>query len=269
MDEPNTEFIAKAYDVYHGNGLYEDRYPNSNQHVTERIYTHVAHLPQTAKVLDYGCGSGRYLLELLKHPHLMVYGFDVSNVAIQIACKRLDVFRYRVSLFSSQDNLKRALQSRGDVDVVLLLFGVLSHIEGQAKRREVLQFLFDHLAPQSGVLLVSVPNRWRRFWGKQLTAKVSRSLMGSRNLSKQETGIYYERGEGEHKVSLYYYLYSCRELLDELKGVGFSILRVKPENIFPEKWVTQHAWLASLDQFLSSVLPACFGYGILVEARRP
>lgn len=262
MDKSNVVHIAKAYDEYYGNGLYDGRYPSANPNVTDRILAHTAPLGGAARVLDYGCGSGRYLQQVLKHTEAHAYGFDVSDVAIFQAGTRLRPYRFRFSLFRSRETLQQAIQHSGKVDVALLLFGVLAHIEGKEARLEVLTWLFQHIKPGHGHLLISVPNRLRRFVWRQLKNRC-------RHVCEKTDGIHYERGKGSHKVALFYHLYSCKELINELERVGFVIRRAKPESLFPEKWVIRHAWLARIDKALCYALPVWLGYGILIEARRP
>lgn len=262
MDKSNHAHIAKAYNEYYGNGLYANRYPKANPNVTDRVLTHTAPLTETSNILDYGCGNGRYLQQVLEHTLARTIGFDVSEVAIQQAKNQLQPYQFRVSLFSSRNTLNRALLHTSKVDVALLLFGVLAHIEGKENRREVLSWLFEHLKSGYGHLLVSVPNRLRRFWWLQLKVYFLRS-------PKTKEGICYERGGDSQKISLYYHLYTCKELIEELEDVGFVIRRVSAESFFPEKWVIRYSWLARLDWMLCEILPAWIGYGILVEARRP
>ncbi len=78
---------ASFYDVWYERG-YMDEWPIDKK---ERVFNVIKNLdlPETGKVLDYGCGNGEFTGVLKKAlPKWDVYGTDISSVAIENARKR-------------------------------------------------------------------------------------------------------------------------------------------------------------------------------------
>lgn len=74
-------------------------------------------------ILDYGCGVGRYIWEIIKiNPKSKIFGLDISSTAIKIAKKKLPgVF------FSVQNDDKKFPIKNESVDLILAM-DVLEHI---------------------------------------------------------------------------------------------------------------------------------------------
>src|SRR5580704_15837906 len=73
--------LRRSYDRYYETGLYDRRYPVPNRRILELILSELG--PAGGRVLDFGCGSGRYALPLAALPGIEVFGYDVSAAAIQ------------------------------------------------------------------------------------------------------------------------------------------------------------------------------------------
>lgn len=56
MSASNIPETAKAYNSYHGIGLYNTRYPQANARVLHIIFNVLSALPTQCRILDYGCG---------------------------------------------------------------------------------------------------------------------------------------------------------------------------------------------------------------------
>lgn len=242
----------EQYQTYFASGHYDRRYPRPNRHVMELICTL---LPSRGRVLDYGCGSGRYLIPLRSHAEICL-GFDVSTAALVALEQRLEGLskRERVRVFGPDSAaLLRHCRALGGVDLVLCLFGVIAHVETPERRREILKTLRESLAP-GGRLLLSVPNRQRRFRREQ-----------RRDLGADQ--IRYIRDCRGEPLELSYRLYDAASLVEELTLAGFRVESLHAESLFPESWVSHLAWLARLDQWLCRRLPARLGYGLLAVAK--
>ena len=243
---------VEKYQTYFSGGHYDRRYPRPNPRMLSRA---TALLPVGGCLLDFGCGSGRYFIPLSERA-ANALAFDVSPAALELLDERLQQAAgstHAVLLGPEADDLVEHCQQRGGVDLALCLFGVIAHIETPAARRETLSLLADCLAPQ-GRLLISVPNRLRRFRAEQRRAR-------------DADHIHYVRVLDGARLDMTYRLYDAGSLIAELDGAGYSVERLEAESILPESWVSRSTWLARLDSCLCRCLPARLGYGLLAVAR--
>jgi tRNA (uracil-5-)-methyltransferase TRM9 len=245
---------VRPYETYFASGQYDRRYPVPNPTVLRLIRRR---LPYGGHVLDYGCGSGRYLIALRRQAGVLA-GFDVCRAALarlrrNIACCE---GAERIHLLGPDPHdIDRHLERHGQADLVLCLFGVLSHIEGRSERRRTLEQLAACLKPGSGRLIVSVPNRARRFRSEQ------RSQPGGGG------EIRYLRSIGDVSLELSYMLFDLDTLREELEGAGFVLEDVRAESLIPEAYVTNSAVARAFDRVCAPLVPAGLGYGLLGVAR--
>lgn len=108
------------------------------------------HAPETALVLDAGCGEGYYTARVAKeHPDMRIFGIDVSKEAIRAASSRPALKQGRVELYVA--GVYALPFSDGALDAVLSVF---SPFAGEEFRRTL----------QAGGLLVSVIPGARHLW---------------------------------------------------------------------------------------------------------
>ncbi|MCG9595191.1 class I SAM-dependent methyltransferase [Vibrio sp. Isolate25] len=259
MNNSQSTTIAQSYDDYYRIGLYTSRYPKANIRVLNTLFHHAQFLDQDAIALDYGCGNGRYSYPLLKQTNLHLYGFDISEIAVQQAKQATQHYSERVEWFNDQTQLIQHIDShKVNFQLGLLLFGVMSHIREQTERIKLLKWFYTNMQPD-GSLILSVPNRRRRFFKRQWQQRNQQQLPGD---------IQYERYQSGRKIPLFYHLYTVNEIKSELLEAGFEIETITAESIFPERFVIQSSVMAFLDNLLCNLLPASLGYGLLVVARR-
>ncbi|NRF13663.1 class I SAM-dependent methyltransferase [Vibrio coralliilyticus] len=259
MNNVQSTTIAQSYDDYYRIGLYTSRYPKANIRVLNTLFQHAQFLAQDSLALDYGCGNGRYSYPILKQTNLHLYGFDISEIAVQQAKQATQPFSERVDWFSDQSQLHQHVEDRDEkFQLGMLLFGVMSHIREQKDRANLLKWFYKHMKPD-GSLILSVPNRRRRFLTLQWRQRNQQNLPGD---------IQYQRFQSGRKIPLFYHLYTVNEIRAELIEAGFDIEKVTAESIFPERFVIQNSAMAFLDNLLCNLLPASLGYGLLVVARR-
>jgi len=243
----------EQYSKYYGSGAYDRRYPRANHFTLEAIryileQAHSKTAP-TSKILDFGCGSGRYTIPLAPHCKTIV-AYDPCPEAINLLNRQ------------SQQNVMPT-QDLGDVlraapyDMVVCIFGVLSHIPERQARLDTLRFLRRCLAAD-GLLFVSVPNRLRRFHKEQLASVLERGDFSGR--------IDYRRGCVDQSIP--YYLYTATSLRSELEECKFSVKSVKAESLLPERLVTNSDRALELEKNLLRKIPPWLGYGLLAIARK-
>ena len=237
---------AAAYEPYFATGAYDRRYPLPNPTVLRLIRRR---LPPGGHVIDYGCGSGRYLMALAGGAGIAA-GFDICPAALA----RLRAAAGPAHVLGPDPGAVDAHVGRhGRADLVLCLFGVLSHVEGQDARHRLLCRLRGLLRP-GGRLVVSVPNRRRRFRALQ------RRLGGGDE-------IRYVRSFADGAVELPYKLFEPASLAAELAAAGFAVERMAAESLLPETAVARSPVLRTLDRIVTPLLPAAHGYGLLAVTR--
>ena len=257
--------IEKNYNRYYSTGIYKSRYPSINQQTLSVIHQafkslHIENpIPKKPfQVLDYGCGEGRYLCHLLpsySQAHFTAY--DISSEPLQALAKNLKDYGElsRVDIVYGETELENYSRARGEAkfSVALLLFGVLSHIPSALQRLQILSYLRNSIDPINGQLIISVPNKARRF------KKIQQALNSHE--------ITYSRIIKQQKIDFYYYLYDTKSIQREIQAAGLDIINIKAESVLPESWVTSYRLLGWIDKQACRWIPAKWGYGILVSCK--
>lgn len=118
-------------------------------------------LPDDPRVLDLGCGNGRFarfLLERLEKSFSYL-GIDQSPLALEEASRRLggrERFLFAAHDFVSSEEPLPPELARRSFDLITL-FGVMHHIPGRRRRRKLLESLSRNLASR-GFLAYAI---WR------------------------------------------------------------------------------------------------------------
>ncbi|GMR24695.1 MAG: hypothetical protein BMS9Abin37_3279 [Acidobacteriota bacterium] len=122
-------------------------------------------VPRSPRVLDIGCGNGRFarfLRQRLAEP-FTYFGVDASKLGLEHAAKRLDdipdVHLVEHDFIVESEPLPASLAS-AHFDLIVL-FGVVHHIPGGVHRTRLLTHLARHLAP--GGLFAYTVWRFDRF----------------------------------------------------------------------------------------------------------
>ncbi len=251
--------MRTLYDSYFSSSYYRQRYPVANpatlQFVLDNGATHAS------SILDVGCGDGRYAVALLDKTTAKITGSDISSSAINEFTKRLEgnPQAFRVNLIHGTVN---KLKVDKPFDIVLLLFGVLSHAGNRAARIAMLKDIRQHTA-SDGQLLLTVPSAWRR----KPTSLINTIPEYFKNPKAGFGDIEYSRQIAGKQLDFFYHLYTVKRLKSELLEAGWITGHASAESILPEKYVTHYPWIAKIDGALSTLVPASLGYGIRIVAK--
>lgn len=254
--------MTELYDHYFTSHEYDQRYPKPNRSTLKFLFEQGA--GEARDTLDYGCGSGRYALPLLQTTQSRLTCFDISSAAIAELSRFIQDHpaAARVRLVAGQ---AERLDSLGDYDLVIMLFGVLSHIGDRTARLAALQQLRRLMRPE-GRLILSVPSIFRRRPVELLKAQLLRTTGRARHTQKESGNIVFTREIDRGPRQFFYHLYSVAGLRAELMEAGFRVTALAPESLLPEWMVTQSSWLGKVDESLLPMLPASLGYGIRAVA---
>jgi tRNA (uracil-5-)-methyltransferase TRM9 len=266
---PQRVPIVESYDRYYGSGLYDVRYPRPNP-PTCRSALRLART--SSRILDFGAGSGRYTMPFLHATNAFVCAYDISADAcraLELEATAADVGGERLLITADLD----AARAAGPYDLVVALFGVLSHIEGKENRIDILSSIRSVLSPD-GLLLLTVPHALRRFplhassggRGGETSGASSARAQARRYFPSARPVIYRHHVENEVRP-FPYYLFSRRELTAELSAAGFALEVLESDSILPERRLVRRPALAPVDEFLCWLLPSWAGYGLRAICR--
>jgi SAM-dependent methyltransferase len=121
------------------------------------------HLPETRplRVLDVGCGNGRFGVYLREHAEIRYHGVDNNAALLDYAREALPG-----GAFEQRDVVQNPPDA-GTYDVVAL-FGVIHHVPGGANRRAFMRALSERVAP-GGILAFAA---WRFMENARLRGKI-------------------------------------------------------------------------------------------------
>jgi SAM-dependent methyltransferase len=250
--------IAAAYELYFGSGLYDRRYPSPNPHSLGRVLREIGRCG--GRVLDFGCGSGRYAVPLAQQADVRVTAYDVCHTALgQLGARATQLIGAGgiIPVGTDLAALEAHADASGPFDVVLLAFGVLGHIPGRTNRQDTLRRLCAMLRP-GGSIVLSVPNAARRFRREQKSGD-----------GPEPGDVEYMRHSEAGPVPLFYHVYRVDELIQDLTAAGFARIQVDAESVLPERGVISSPLGAWLDGALRRLAPLSIAYGFLARAERP
>ena len=169
------------------------------------------------RVLDVGCGAGRFMLYLREHGHDVV-GFDNSPAAIE-ACKRRGLDQVHVL---DLDDLGPEL---GTFDTVLMLGGNLGLLGNPDKGKELLRRL-DEVTSENGRIIGASLDR-RKTTDPDWKSYVERNLELGRISGQTRIRIRYRK----HATPFFdYFRIGPDEVESLLEGTGWKMSQVISED---------------------------------------
>lgn len=174
------------------------------------------------KVLDIGCGNGRFGEFLHKekvHKKLIYHGADNSKELLEFAEDRLKDFKFEKELFSLDlteglinNNLEDLLPQKKYQ--VITLFGVLHHVPSLKLRKKLIKAIEDHLT--SGGVFVFTAWRFlneKRFEKKQIHPAIAK--IDPDELEENDFILDWQRGVTAHRYCHYTDDEEVKKLIEE------------------------------------------------------
>ncbi len=222
----HSESIATDYDDYFAcNQLFE---------LDEQIIAR--HFTSPGLVADFGCGTGRALIPLARRG-FRTLGIDLSDHMLRVVQEKvevdeLDVMRLRANL------VELDCVRDGVVDYGICLFSTLGMIRGRQSRRQFLGHVHRVLKP-GGLFVLHVHNYWFNLFDRLGRGWIIRNTIDSALRREIERGDKFFDYRGVPKMFLH--TFSRRELVDELRHVGFRVRDLTPLNLertrrLPHSW---------------------------------
>jgi len=171
---PDNETLKKAYDTsYYGET--EEKFSSPNietvlDHFRKRRAKYASRfLTDNDKVLDIGCGNGRFLLHLLKYGKFQLYGTELESNSAERAARIPEI------------NLKLGYLEKGSFEEesfdVITMFHVFEHLTEPKETLEIIRKIIK----KDGTLIISFPNisslQSKLFKGKWLHLDPPRHLI--------------------------------------------------------------------------------------------
>ena len=260
-DAPHAELpeMSGSYEMYISSGLYDRRYPHPNRRTLRKA---LGFLPEGGRFLDFGAGTGRYTLPLLRAAGASGVAYDICPAACRALAAGLDGFVGAGRLAIRNGDLEGlAADNARAFDLALLSFGVLAHIAWRSERLRTMRTVRAMLKPD-GAMVLGLPNARRRFRAEQRAAA---PLIRAGDLEAGD--ILYTRGQGGEEIPMFYHLYTPQEARADLAEAGFRVESMEPESLIAEEAAVASPLLGRLDDLACAAVPAACGYGFLISSR--
>ena len=157
------------------------------------------------------------------------------------------------------DGMEHLTNLIGDVDMIICMFGVLSHIPGQTSRVSVLQ-MFSKVAKSGGKLIVSVPGP-QLLRDQQKLYDIARESGSDVQDARQAGDIYYTMSITSHDpnvlpkavtITNFLHIYRASELDTDLRAAGFAVENgVQVNYILDIRQLISSRWLSIFDHWVS------------------
>ena len=115
--------LRATYDSYYTSKEYQHRYPTPNIGTLAFLQRHV--MGQCQKILDVGCGDGRYAIPILQGCNANVTGCDISAAALKSFRDAAAAQAISDSRFELLHHSVEQIHQNKSFDAMLMIFGVL------------------------------------------------------------------------------------------------------------------------------------------------
>ena len=201
MKENVKEYYEKEASVYN-----EEFYLKREEYPTLRYrHNYILHmiseisLPDTAKILDVGCGPGEMIKDLAKH-NWKIYGVDIAKEMVEIASERINPELLNKGQVVIGEGDIENLQFEDDLFDVIICSGVIEYLKDDILwLKEISRVL-----KTNGYLIINITNKYSvRKWTTPFVEfiKSKKNIYNALNLVKEKI---------LHKGKLHYFPFRSR-----------------------------------------------------------
>lgn len=203
------EDVKKTY-----NTIAED-FSNTRNRTEHEFKMFVKYIHPDKKILDLGCGNGRFLVflkELIKEKDLAqnYIGVDNSKELLKIAREKHPGINFILG-----DQLQIPLKN----DTCDLIFNIRAfhHIPSKKLRVDALKEM-KRVLKNDGIMVISVWNLWQMKYAKELASAFARWILTAGNYACNDTLIKWGK-----KRKRYYHAFTRQEFIKTVKSAGMKI----------------------------------------------
>jgi ubiquinone/menaquinone biosynthesis C-methylase UbiE len=200
------------------------------------------------KIADLGAGTGRLALALAQRGYTPI-AIDLSPEMLRVARAKATALGLDIPCVCA-NLVELAMFADQSFDHAACLFSTLGLIVGADARRQFLAHVQRMLKP-GGIFVVHVHNRWFNVWTSRGRRLLFTDLM-------RGAGGDYAMPAHQGIGALTMHLFTRREIVRLLRGVGFEIVEVRPLSLRSDGRLRASWWFGGMR-----------AYGYLVAARKP
>jgi len=195
-----------------------DVFSRTRSQVWEELKVLEKYIQPGDKVLDSGCGNGRFY-EFLKNKKIDYSGVDVSEKLIKIAKER-----YPEAKFQTANAL--TLPFSDNCFDNILCVAVLHHIPSAELRNQFLNEAIRALRP-NGLLILTVWNLWKSNTALKLLVKYTiLKILGKSRLDFEDIFYPWKDYFRKELIQRYFHLFTKKELAGILSDQGFIVKEI-------------------------------------------
>lgn len=177
-------------------------------------------------VLDLGCGNGR-LLEALKNKQIEYLGIDNSEELIKLASLNYPNNKFIVSDILNLETIKEIKDRKFNH---IFCLATLQHLPSKELRLKALIGMSRYLS-ENGRIVLSNWNMWTQKKYRTLIFKsFLNKIIGKNQLEFGDILFPWKNSKGEIVSERYYHAFRKRELLNLVKGAGFSDVTINRDS---------------------------------------